>query len=62
LQTLLRRPRDRQEGNIKIDLIESRWECVNLINLTQDRDQRRAVLNVVMNLQVPYNAGNFLTT
>jgi CRISPR/Cas system-associated protein Cas7 (RAMP superfamily) len=33
------------------------------IHLAEDhRDRRRAVVNAVMNIHVPYNAGNFLTT
>jgi len=32
------------------------------IDLAEDRDRRRALVNAVMNLQVPYNVGNFLTS
>jgi len=32
------------------------------IDLAEDRDRWRAVVNVAMDLRVPYNAGNFLTS
>jgi hypothetical protein len=35
---------------------------VDRIHLAQDRDQWCALVNMVMNLQVPQKAGNFLTS
>jgi hypothetical protein len=32
------------------------------IDVAQDRDQWRALVNTVMNLLVPYNAGKFLSS
>jgi hypothetical protein len=31
------------------------------IGLSQDRDQLRALVSTVMNIRIPYNAGNFLS-
>jgi hypothetical protein len=47
------RPRCRWVGNNKIDLAEIGWGGVDLIGLAQDRDKWRALVNAVMNLQVP---------
>jgi hypothetical protein len=47
------RPINRGEGNIKMDLKEAWLEGVNLIHLAQDRDWCWALVNTVMNLQVP---------
>jgi len=38
------------------------WGGIYGINLTQDMDRWRAILNVVMSFRVPKNAGNFLTS
>jgi hypothetical protein len=39
--------------NIKMDLGEIRWGGEDSIDLAQDRDQWRALVNTVMNLGVP---------
>jgi hypothetical protein len=39
--------------NIKIDLGETGWDGMNWIDLAQDRDQWRALVNTAMNLLVP---------
>jgi hypothetical protein len=58
----LGRPRRRWEDNIKMDLREIGFGDVNRIHWAQDRDRWRALVNTVMNLRVPENAGNFLTS
>jgi hypothetical protein len=40
------------EYNIRMDVREIGWEGVDLIYLTQDRDQWWAFVNAVMNLRV----------
>jgi hypothetical protein len=52
-QRPLGRPRRRWVDNIKIDLREIRWDGMDWIDLVQDRDQWRALVNTVMNLRVP---------
>jgi hypothetical protein len=46
----LGRPRCRWVDNIKIDLREIGWYGMDWISLAQDRDQWRALVNIVMNL------------
>jgi hypothetical protein len=48
--------------NIKIDLRETGWDDMDWIDLAQDRDQWRALVNMAINLRVPYNAGKFLSS
>jgi hypothetical protein len=49
----LGRPRHRWMDNIKVDLREIGWDDMDCIDLAQDRDQWRALMNTVMNLRVP---------
>jgi hypothetical protein len=49
----LGRPRRRWENNVRLDLWEIRIDGANWIQLAQDRVQRRAFVNTVMNLRVP---------
>jgi hypothetical protein len=44
--------------NINMDVGKIGWVGVDWIGLAQDRDKRRALVNAVMNLRVPYNGGN----
>lgn len=56
------RARSKWEGNIKISLKEIRWKGMDWIHQAQNRGQWQAYVSTVINLWVPYNAGNFLTS
>jgi hypothetical protein len=47
------RPRRRWMDNIKMDLREIGWDGMDWIDLAQDGDQWRALVNTVMNLRFP---------
>jgi hypothetical protein len=46
-------PRCRWEDNTKMDLREIGWGGMDWIDLAQDRDKWRTLVNTVMNLRVP---------
>ena len=58
----LGRPRRRWKDNIKMYLQETGGGCGDWMELAPDRDRWRALVSTVMNLRVPWNAGNFLTS
>jgi hypothetical protein len=49
----LGRPRRRWVDNIKMDLRGIGWDSMDWIELAEDRDQWRALVNTVTNLRVP---------
>jgi hypothetical protein len=49
----LGRPRRRWVDNIKIDLRETGWDDVDWMDMAQDGDQWRALVNTILNLWVP---------
>ena len=58
----LGRPRRRGKDNIKMGLQEVDCGGMDWIDVAQDRDRSRALVTAVMNLRVPQNGGNFLTS
>jgi hypothetical protein len=49
----LGRPRRRWVDNTNMDLREIGWDGVDSIDMAQDRDPWRALVNTVLNLRVP---------
>jgi hypothetical protein len=49
----LGRPRRRWVNNIKMDLRELGWIGVDWIDMAQDKEQWRALVNTALNLRVP---------
>jgi hypothetical protein len=49
----LGRLRRRWEDNIKVDIQEMGWSGVDWIELAEDGDRWRALVNAVMNLRIP---------
>jgi hypothetical protein len=57
-QGVLRR---RRGDNIKIDIKEIVWRCVNWIHLVYGSDQWLVLVNTEMNFRVPQNTENFMS-
>jgi hypothetical protein len=53
-----RRSKRRWVDNIKMNLVEIELGSVDLIVLAQDRKNWRILMNAVINIRVPLNAGN----
>jgi hypothetical protein len=58
---LLGRPRCRWVDNIKMDLGEIGWGDMEWISMAPDRNPWKALMNAVMNLRVPYDAGKLFS-
>jgi hypothetical protein len=50
-------------GRIILKCIFKKWDAgMDWFDLAQDEDRWRSLVNTVMNLRIPYNAENFLTS
>jgi hypothetical protein len=47
------RSRRMLENNVKMDLNEIGWPCMDWIDLAHDRDQWVVLVNTVMNFRIP---------
>jgi hypothetical protein len=47
------RPRRKSVDNVRMDLRELEWNGVDWIDMAQDRNQWRALVNMVLNLWLP---------
>jgi hypothetical protein len=47
--------------NIKMDLREIGWGDVDWVDMAQDRDQWRTLVNTVLNIRVQISTGKFLS-
>jgi hypothetical protein len=54
--------RGRVKDSIKMNIRETGWCGTDWINLAQDRDQWRALVNKVMNFRVSESFGKFLNS
>jgi hypothetical protein len=58
----LRIPRCRWQDNVIMDLREIDLEYIHWMDVIQDRNQWRVLVNTIVRLLVPYKAGNFFTS
>jgi hypothetical protein len=59
---VVRKTKTQVVDTIRLDLLELGWCDVDWIGLAQDRNRWRALVNSVLNLRVPYNAGKLWGT